>query len=88
MTKKFEKAKAETIQKCNRVLEAVRLARVEEGGGCGFCKVSVFCDDCPVDKLCGGKLHNEIRETLDELEQKVIKGISLLEKVEEKKKGR
>lgn len=85
MTKEFEKAKEETIQKCGRVLEAVRLAMEEELGRCGFCwSYKGECAKCPIDKLCGGELHVEVEELLKELEAKVIEGLSLLEKVEEK----
>lgn len=84
MTKKFDKAMKETIQKCNRVLEAVRLAIEVEESSCSFCETYYGCDECPVDKLCGGELHVRVEELLKELEEKVLEGISLLEKLEEK----
>jgi len=86
MTKKFEKAKVETIEKCNRVLNAVRLAMEEELGTCGFCwgyGHGMGCGKCPIDGLCGGKLHVEVEELLKDVEEKVVEGISLLEKVKE-----
>lgn len=86
MTKEFEKAKEETIQKCGRVLEAVRLATEEKLGRCGFCLVygKNHCGSCPVYNLCGGELHSKVDILLRELEEKIIEGLSLLEKVEEK----
>lgn len=84
MTKKFDEAKAKTIQKCERVLEAVRLAEREEIGKCAFCwHYKGDCEKCPITKLCGGELHLEVESMLEEIGTKIKKGLSLLEEVKE-----
>ena len=88
MTGKFEKAKAETIQKWNRILGAIHEAGREEASDCSFCEANFGCKECPAFDLCDSKLHNEIRDLLDSLESKVARGVDLLEKLEEKPKGK
>lgn len=91
VTKKFDKAKAETIQKWSGVLEAVSVAKKGTVGRCGFCRAYhrrcraySHCVDCPVEDLCEGKLHRAVNDLLEELEAKVIEGLYLLHKLEEK----
>lgn len=84
VTKKFDKAKAETIQKWSGVLKAVSVAKKERVGQCGFCRAYGHCEGCPVEDLCEGKLHRAVVDLMEELEAKVIEGISLLHQVEEK----
>lgn len=84
VTKKFDKAKAETIGKWSGVLEAIRLAKKRKVGRCSFCQYYRKCAECPIEDLCCGDLHRAVNDLLEEVEAKVIEGLSLLEKVEEK----
>lgn len=85
MTKKFDKAKAETIQKWSRILEAVKVANYAELGRCGFCFQYGDCADCPLDivGLCEGEVHCDVRNMLAKLSERVAEGISLLRELEE-----
>lgn len=82
MTKKFDKAKAESIRKYDRLLGYIKAAMREEADPCRICQGWETCDKCPVRKYCRGEPRNAIRMSIWELNLKIIERLSLLEKLE------
>lgn len=82
MTKEFDKAKAHTLKRGRKVLEAINTIKWEASTDCAFCRI-YYCDNCPIYELCKGEVLRKFWHTLDDLKEISIKGLILVEQLEE-----